>query len=1741
MRAERKHRLSTSTLTRWSALPIAIAIGAFFGSQEPAYSRIEGGTAAAPFESDSKSPATHTNETTPKLPKAPVQVELPAPAPIKIMSGLEEPLVATGPVTDDQENTDLDIALASFHDAPSKAGTDGDYSDYAKPLLAFIALHPNSNWNAALYTNIGLGYYHSGYYSRAFPAFEQAWKLGREANDPQARRLIDRAVAELAKMNARVGREKEMKAVLADIGKRPVGGPAVDILQGVREVVWGINNKVGFAYLCGPMALKHVLTVLGAKPEQIKIAEDARSGPNGISLEELAALSEKAKLKYKLIHRENGQPIPSPSIVNWNVHHYAAITGRADTLYKVMDPTFGNNGEMALTSKAIDAESSGYFLVPESVIRANPKAGWRIVARHSDEAKAVYGKGNPTGDGNDVGSNIGTPCSDASATPTTPNNSRPDTGNQPTGQQDQMCQANAHTSAVSLMLSDTPVGYAPQKGRPAYTALFYNQRDDVQPAVFGFGNVSSKWAHSWQVYVQDDPVHPMLTVTRPASGGGGVLYNRGYNGTTGVFVADPADNSVLARIPATGAATSYSRAMPDGGKEVYSTFDGATTFPRRVFLTQIMDPAGNTTTIHYDTSFRVTSVTDAMGRNTTYTYGLALYPLLVTQVTDPFGRSTQFTYDASARLSTITDPVGITSTVTYSTTEPTFVTSLTTPYGTSTYNDTPNPNDPPAASYATRSLTKTDPLGYTEYLYAYPSSSIVPASAPAAEVPSVGATDNGLLQWRNTYYWDQHQFVAGVTTSGGVVQSQDYTKATILHWAHDAGNMNLQSGIIMSYRKPLEYRVWLSQTGGNSGTLQLPFSVSRVMDGGVTQNTRYTYNAAGNPLVVYPPEGGYTSNTYATNNIDLTTVVQYGAGAGTVANYGSYTTTHRPQTYTDLNNKVWNYTWNSAGQLLTVTDPNSAVTTYSYDGSGRLSTVTDANSVTVLTLTYDTADRILTRTDSQGYTLTYAYDNLDRITSITYPDGTTDLYDYNFQSGPHAGTASLEKRKYTDRLGRVTTYDYDADRRLVSVTVPVSSGVTRTTSYSYYETGALKDMTDANGNVTHYEIDLESRPISKTYAYGTASAKTETYTYETSNSRLHSVTDALGQTKTYGYTIDNRLKSITYTNSVNATPNVTYNYVISNGTITTNDLLSSMVDGTGTTTFTYTFPRVNGGLKVASIDGPFANDVVGLSYDLLGRVSGRTVPGGNETFGFDNLSRLNTHGTPLGSFTYGYLGETGQPTSRSVTNGAVTVSTSWGYDTNTNDRRLISIANSGITRSFTLGYGTTPVNPYDIMSITDTAATGHPFATQSHAYTYDNADRLLTGNQTTPGNFTYGYDKLDNATTVTPPGGTVTPAPTYNVNNQLATWASNTYTYDANGNTLSGDGTKTYKYDAEDRLIEIDYVGTSNKTVFTYNGLGQRVATAETVGGTTTTTRYLWCPDEGALNRPIPGLMYVLGNFAPPVNYSFHLCQSRTSADVVQRRDLAEGEYNVTNGQKLIYMPDQLGSVRDVIDSTTGTRVASYDYAPYGAITQSNVTNGTDYQYAGLMAHPASGLLISASRFYDPVTGRWPTRDPIRELGGINLYAYLGGNTMNYTDRRGLAGFNGFPGPQGQFEYPSNLPGGYLPSWATPAPPIPETGPGWVVTISACAGICDGFSFNQAGTLYMNPGIGTPGLSYSEEEVSNMKEYCEGSTTKLGYLLTYGGNSGSTGWGLQWPPFGVSTTYGIPASSMPAPYPKYEW
>jgi RHS repeat-associated protein len=69
----------------------------------------------------------------------------------------------------------------------------------------------------------------------------------------------------------------------------------------------------------------------------------------------------------------------------------------------------------------------------------------------------------------------------------------------------------------------------------------------------------------------------------------------------------------------------------------------------------------------------------------------------------------------------------------------------------------------------------------------------------------------------------------------------------------------------------------------------------------------------------------------------------------------------------------------------------------------------------------------------------------------------------------------------------------------------------------------------------------------------------------------------------------------------------------------------------------------------------------------------------------------------------------------------------------------------------------------------------------------------------------------------------------------------------------------------------------------------------------------------------------------------------------------------------------------------------------------------TDQVGAAKRTSGLSKLYFYGYRYYDPVTGRWPSRDPIEELGGVNLYGFVKNQVTNAIDRLGLLDINIFP------------------------------------------------------------------------------------------------------------------------------------
>jgi RHS repeat-associated protein len=225
----------------------------------------------------------------------------------------------------------------------------------------------------------------------------------------------------------------------------------------------------------------------------------------------------------------------------------------------------------------------------------------------------------------------------------------------------------------------------------------------------------------------------------------------------------------------------------------------------------------------------------------------------------------------------------------------------------------------------------------------------------------------------------------------------------------------------------------------------------------------------------------------------------------------------------------------------------------------------------------------------------------------------------------------------------------------------------------------------------------------------------------------------------------------------------------------------------------------------------------------------------------------------------------------------------------------------------------------------------------------------------------------------------------------LAAASAATPIYDDDGN-MTSDGVRGFEWDMQNRLMKITWGGGSNKTTeFRYNPLGQRSERIEKTG-TSETAHFYYLYD---------GIRLV--------------CRYRggTAATNIDRRYLGEGEQrkNGSFWDSFYYCRDHLGSIREVMNSN-GTLAARYDYDPYGKRSMqyqaATYADGCDIGYTGHITQPSpvplqTELAMTLFRAYDPELGRWLSADPIGEEGGLNLYGYVGGNSVNLYDPNGLS------------------------------------------------------------------------------------------------------------------------------------------
>ena len=631
-----------------------------------------------------------------------------------------------------------------------------------------------------------------------------------------------------------------------------------------------------------------------------------------------------------------------------------------------------------------------------------------------------------------------------------------------------MARYSAHAMLASLNIEDTPIRYTPPRGPAINFTLTYNQREARQPQIFTFSNLGPKWTLNWLSYVTDDPNDPLANAAVYVPGGGAEKYS-GFDSGSQSYLPDPQSHAVLVRT----SPVAYEKRFPDGSKQVFNLSDGATLYPRKILMTQVVDPVGDSVTIGYDGSFRITTLTDPLGQVTTLSYDLPDDPLKITSVTEPFptGRSAVFSY-TDGRLTTITDEIGIQSQFHYAAGTD-FVDSLTTPYGTTNFAT--------GGSGTNQWIDMTDPLGRKERVEFRDNAPGISASEPVAPA---GMTNSG-LHVANTFYWDKKAIEMYPPVNG----VYDYTKARIIHWAYNSDGS--VSGIPASEKAPLENRVWYAYAGqpdtNHTGTSAAPAQVARILGGGSTQRWQYEYNTIGKVTMAIDPGGRVMSYIYDANNIDLLEIHQTTGSANELLRELTYNLQHEPLTDTDAAGQATTYAYNVYGQILTRMNAKNETTMFAYGGTvpnGYLASITSPpfNGVSaVTTFTYDSANRVRTVTDSDGYTLTTDYDNLNRPIQITYPDGTNQEFQYSQDFGQGL-TTILDLTKTKDRRGLWTTRHYNANRQMDSITDPQN----RTTQFSWCSCGSLSSIADPKSQTTTFNRDLQGRVYRKVFADNTA-------------------------------------------------------------------------------------------------------------------------------------------------------------------------------------------------------------------------------------------------------------------------------------------------------------------------------------------------------------------------------------------------------------------------------------------------------------------------------------------------------------------------------------------------------------------------------------------------------------------------------------------------------------------------------
>lgn len=430
--------------------------------------------------------------------------------------------------------------------------------------------------------------------------------------------------------------------------------------------------------------------------------------------------------------------------------------------------------------------------------------------------------------------------------------------------------------------------------------------------------------------------------------------------------------------------------------------------------------------------------------------------------------------------------------------------------------------------------------------------------------------------------------------------------------------------------------------------------------------------------------------TYAYDNMGNVTLTEIDDNASTLlySQAQTFDELGRLLTSVGVGSATWSYSYDKVSNLKVATDPRNNSKTYAYDGLNELiRTVDEASNAVDLTrdgqgqviahtdprlieteyvrngwgeviqeyspdigvVVYErnALGQVTKRTDAEGRVRDYAYDVAGRLTSVSYPSssGEDSTFTYDDATGGNLGIGRLTG--FANPAGD-TTRVYNSLGLLASERLD-GVGLIRTTSYQYDAAGNVEEMIYPSGRVVTVSRDLQGTITgisTQTTVLDPVTILADGITWQPFGASIAGLTFGNGLEWERSYDLDYRLTQQKLLDGVTAMIQRSYEYGDGLNLTEANDDLAPANDET------YAYSANN---MLSAADGPWGADT--FSYDGVGNITSHVNVFGGSTADnqadysptANHMTAIEQNGNPVRSFTYDATGNVETDTVLGVT------------------------------------------------------------------------------------------------------------------------------------------------------------------------------------------------------------------------------------------------------------------------------------------------------------------------------------------------------------------------------------------------------------------------------------------------------------------------------------------------------------